>query len=355
MRTIDADGHVIERDAEIVEYFHESMYKKNESLLAFPLFPTLDGFHRGSLLVRNGLQSGGHWTSGDGWVAMLDQLHIESTVLYPTAGLAFHQISDPDWAVSLARAYNDWLHDRYLRVSQRLNGVALLPLHDVPAAVKELRRAVLELGMVGVCLNSNGGEMGIRAGLGDRQFWPIYDEVQKLDVPIGVHGAPCGHIGMNFARNFAIPGTLEHVIPQMIQLTSMVVEGVFETFPRLRVAFLEANAGWVPFMMDRLDRTAGLQNAKRKLSDYIPSGQIYFSIEGDESSLMHVINMIGYETLLFASDIPHENNVARCRHEIDDIVHHEKLTGPMKAAICASNAERFYGERFTRRTQQRRT
>ena len=60
---------------------------------------------------------------------------------------------------------------------------------------------------------------------------------------------------MNFFTRFAQTQALSHPLSQMIQLTSFVMEGVFERFPRLRVAFLEAGAGWVPFLMDRLDRS----------------------------------------------------------------------------------------------------
>src|SRR2546423_6427836 len=78
----------------------------------------------------------------------LDGTGIESTVLYPTAGLAFSMIQDPTWAVPLARAYNNWFTDKFHKASpQRLKAVALVPIQDMPEAVQELRRAVTELGM----------------------------------------------------------------------------------------------------------------------------------------------------------------------------------------------------------------
>ena len=50
---------------------------------------------------------------------------------------------------------------------------------------------------------------------------------------------------------------MEHPIPLMIQMTSMLFDGVFERFPRLRVAFLEAGRAWIPFMMDRTRSSSG--------------------------------------------------------------------------------------------------
>jgi hypothetical protein len=146
---------------------------------------------------------------------------------------------------------------------------------------------------------------------------------------------------------------LEHPVAQMIQLTSMVMEGVFERFPRLRVAYLEAGAGWVPYMMDRLDRSyevwAGAEYRefsewlKKKPSEYIASGQVYFSCEGGEQSLGATVDRLGHRTLLFASDFPHETNLQRARREIDELLERDDLSGEAKQGIFRDNIQSFYG------------
>src|SRR5207244_9201172 len=153
-----------------------------------------------------------------------------------------------------------------------------IPLQDVPEAVKELRRRWTGLGMRVLVLTANNAELGVRQALGHQSFWPIYEEAERLDVPLAIHGAPSFNLGINFFTRFALTHALEHPLAQMIQLSSMVMEGVFEKFPRLRVAYLEAGAGWVPYMMDRLDRSyevwAGARYRefsewlKRKTSEY---------------------------------------------------------------------------------------
>jgi len=273
-------------------------------------------------------------------------------VLYPTAGLAFGIIQDPTWATAVARAYNNWFTDRFFRVSARLRGVALLPLQDVPEAVKELGRAVTELGMVGAVLPANNGELGVRKALGHPDFWPIYAAAERLDVPLAVHGAPSFNLGINFFTQFAQTHALEHPIAQIIQLTRMVMEGVFERFPRLRVAYLEAGAGWVPYMMDRLDRSYEIWAAaqyrefsawlKKKPSEYMQSGQVYFSCEGGERSLSNTIERIGHQTLLFASDFPHETNLQRAKQEIAELLERSDLSDDAKQGILHDNIVRFY-------------
>ena len=252
----------------------------------------------------------------------------------------------------VARAYNNWFADRFYRVSPRLRAVALIPLQDVPEAVKELRRAVTELGMVGAVLTANNGELGIRKGLGHPDFWPVYEEAERLNVPLAVHGAPSFNLGINFFTQFAQTHAMEHPLAQMIQLTSMVMEGVFERFPRLRMAYLEAGAGWVPYIMDRLDRSyevwAGAKYRefsewlKKKPSEYIKSGQIYFSCEGGEKSLIHAVERIGHRTLLFASDFPHETNIQRAKHEIEELLERPDLSDEAKRGIFHDNIVRFY-------------
>ena len=61
------------------------------------------------------------------WLAFLDEVGLESTVLYPTSGVGSSNIVNPDWAIDAVRAYNDWLCDTYLKHSPRFRGLALLP------------------------------------------------------------------------------------------------------------------------------------------------------------------------------------------------------------------------------------
>ena len=86
----------------------------------------------------------------------------------------------------------------------------------------------------------------LNKGYGHQDFHPIYEEAQRLDVPLTVHGAVSRGLGFDFLQTMSMIHTLEHPIAQMIQLTSIVLDGVFDLFPRLRIGFLEAGAGWIP-------------------------------------------------------------------------------------------------------------
>ena len=348
-RIMDGDGHVIERDREIFEYL-EAPYQ-NDVVLGYPFFPTLDGFQRGAFLARMGIYSNYDITPQT-WLDVLDKTGMESTVLYPTSGLSFMMIQDRDWAVALARAYNNWLSDRFYGTSKRLRGMAILPMQDVGEAVKELRRAVTELGVVGVVLPSNDADTGIRRGLGHPDFWPVYEEAERLNVPISVHGGASMNLGLNSFKRIAMTVTLEHPVSQMIQLTSFMLEGTFDRFKKLRVGFLEAGTGWVPYMIDRLDRSftvmsrdgnSEFSSALKTLpSEQFASGRIYFSCEGGEPSLRNLVDRIGHKTILFASDFPHETNVEHAMHEVEELLERDDLSEEAKQGIFCDNIEAFY-------------
>lgn len=340
---IDADGHVYERDEELFEHL-EAPYAAKQTVCGFPFWPTLDGYHRGAIHARLNVHQNLE-SNASIWIDFLDGAEIERTVLYPTAGLTCGLIRDHDWALVLARAYNSWLFERYLRVSPRLNGMALLALQDPAEAAAELRRAVSELGMLGGVLTA----IGLRRPLGHADYDPIYREAARLDCVLAVHGGPSQGLGLDVLDHFAQVHALSHPYAQMLQATSIIMSGVLDRFPTLRVAFLEAGASWVPFLMHRMDRSyEGRKFAEyvggvtRRPSTYLTAGNVYVSAEPEELSLNQVTGLIGTDTLLFTSDFPHEANLARCRAEIDAVLRRPDLSDELKQKLLAGNARRFY-------------
>src|SRR5262245_48610198 len=178
---------------------------------------------------------------------------VNWTVLYPTAGLAVGRIMAEEWAVVACTAYNTWLYERFLNRSPRLKGVALIPFQNVDAGISELRRAVKELGMLGGMLPSNGE--AIQGHLGNKIYWPLYAEAEKLGCALAVHVGCLHHMGLDAFSTYYPVHALGHPFSLMIQAAGMLAHGIFERFPKLRVAFLEGGATWVPFFMDRLARS----------------------------------------------------------------------------------------------------
>jgi predicted TIM-barrel fold metal-dependent hydrolase len=334
MTIIDADGHVTESQEQLAKYLDEPYRRRPQS---FPWFPQ-DGWDR-RLLGTLGDFAG----TAEAWLRALDTGGMEATVLYPTLGLFMSFLRDRQWAVALCRAYNTLLHEEFVKVSPRLKAVALLPVQEPEAAARELRRAVRELGHAGAMLAADGGHL-----LGDERFTPIYEEAQRLGVMLGVHasGSHLGGSGVDLFPRFIQAHTCSHAFGQMRQLTSIVFEGIPERFPDLRIAFLEAGCGWAPYWMERMDdeyakRAIEAPVLKKRPSEYVRSGKIYFSCEADEWLLPQAMKLVGENQIVYASDFPHWDN--SYPQSIAEIRERGDLTDQQKQKILADNARRLYG------------
>ncbi len=344
-RIIDADGHVMELDEQLQEYIGPP-YRDLEWHRSYSFWPglTMDGYLR-SLRKPGGWAGGGTGPDAKQWLEFLDKNGIEITVLYPTQGLTHAAIRDRDWAVTLARAYNDWLYHRFMQISPRLTGVALLPVQDIQEAVKELRRCVNELGMPGAVLPAVavGGKL-----FSEPDFYPLWEEAQKLDVPISTHGGlSIPHIGLDPVTNFTVAHCLEHPFAQMRQLVSMIFEGVFELFPGLRFGCLECGIGWVPWLMDRMDEELERKaqyspRCKHKPSEYFRRGNIFFAAEVEETALPLAAQALRPDVILWASDYPHERDQRDFSRDIPTLIHRKDISDELKRQIFFDNPLRFY-------------
>ncbi|MBI4529039.1 MAG: amidohydrolase [Deltaproteobacteria bacterium] len=336
---IDADGHVFEKDSELHDFL-EGRYRGMPRFETYSFFPSLDGWHRGSSVPGKD-----HETPASRWLEFLDELGIQMTVLYPTAGLALGLSQDTEWACAVARAYNSWISEKFVRQSQRLQAVALLPVQEPVEAAAELRRAKKELGLVGGLLPA---VTVLHKGYGHPDFDPIFQEAERLDVPLAVHGAPSRGMGFDFFDKFIQVHTLEHPFAILIQFTHMIFEGLFERFPNLRVAFLEAGSGWIPYMMDRMDEEFEKPHRRqapaltKTPSEYIRSGQIWTTCEVEEKTLPHVLRRFNPGCVMWPSDYPHERLPDMFKRDIPEFLKRTDITDEQKRLILYENPKRFY-------------
>ena len=332
----DADGHVIESIGDIDEFLPDYVVAGR----GLPI-PDLDRWHIARGVPREiANPRAGKPVTAEQWMEFLEKTGLQWTVLYPTFALAVGRIHYVDWAVNYCKAYNTWLYEKFTKDNPRLNGAGLLPLQDVPSAVQELRRIATELKMPAAMLPSNG----LPLHLSHKSYWPIYEEAEKLDVALSVHGGNYGDLGFNTFTTNSMARSLGMPVPLMVALTGMMVDGVLDAFPRLRIAFLEAGAGWVTLVIDRLrrEREYGGLELKKDPQDYWKEGRLFVGCEGNEEALSYAIQRIGPESVLFASDFPHEISMENCMEEIDEILEREDIPEQYKAGILGGNARRFY-------------
>ena len=274
----------------------------------------------------------------------MDVEGIDVSVFYPTTGLGIGQVRDPEWQSVYCRAYNDWLAEFCTTNAGRLKGVALVPLQDTTLACEEMNRAVANLGLVGVMLPSSFS-FG-PPNLGEAYLDPFYAEAERLGVPVGVHHTGSLRPDTEGFRLFLQIHLLSHVPEQMKALTAIVIGGVLERFPRLKIAFLEAGCGWAPFWLQHMDeefekRHVEVPYLKRKPSEYILESESYFGTEPEEKLIPLVAQQIGAEKLIYASDYPHWDS--DWPNTVKTLVDRPDMSDELREKLMSDNAARLYG------------
>jgi predicted TIM-barrel fold metal-dependent hydrolase len=256
--------------------------------------------------------------AAQGWSAasQVEAMHAEGidvAILYPSRGL--HTLAEPNMdprlAAALARAYNDWLYDFCQHNPHRLIGVGMVSPFDMNDAVAETRRCVKELGFRGVFLRSN---IVTGRAWSDPYYDPLWATLVELDVPVGFHeaatsGAP--QVGDQFGFDFGLRHAYAFPLEQMMAIGAITWGGVCARHPDLRIAFLEGNCGWLPWMLWRLDeRWELLGDVYAKETTMKPSAyfkrQCWASVDCEEVSVKYAIDYFGTsDNIIFSTDYPH--------------------------------------------------
>src|SRR5215475_10409403 len=330
VNTIDADGHIVEKDADVRKHLSEPHSKRG------PLLPS-DGMDTN----MGGLVGGMEHVDIPTRLKDMDKEGIDVSVLFPTSSFAVNSFVEREYAVAYARAYNDFIAE-FCKQSPRLKGVALVPLQDPKAAVAEANRAVTKLGLASITVATQG----MKEHLGSQTFWPLYEELERLNVPLCVHNRREGPAGEIRFDSFIFMHTIGRPVETFIQFAGLMYGGVAERFPDLRVAFLECGVGWVPYWIERMDEEwekRGKVEAplcKKKPSEYLTSENIYYGCEPEEKMISYVVGEIGSKTLMYASDYPHWD--MSWPESASILWNREDLSLDVKKDLLLNNAKRFY-------------
>ncbi len=289
-------------------------------------------------------------------VATLRGMDIEGVdvaILYRSGGgmlpVAIDDI-EPELAMAMARAYNNWLAEFCSEDPQRLKGVAMIPFHDIDMAIAETRRVVNELGFVGITLHPEKVRGRL---LYDPEVEPIWAEAEKLDIAVGIHGTSTALSKDDFSRKYfdhPAGGTLTHALSFQVQiLTAMggiIFSGLLERHPNLRVAFLEANCSWLPWWLYRIDDqwekygpTEEGDILSMPPSDYFRRN-CWVSVDADEHVAWHVVKEIGDDNLVFSTDFPHPDSAFP--EATNEFLSLETLSEDSKRKILWDNCARYY-------------
>lgn len=223
---------------------------------------------------------------------------------------------DPEYSAAICRAYNDYTIEMWLAHDERFLAGIKVPMQDAALAVEEIERLASHPRMV--CILFWGGSE--RIPLGQRPYWPIYEAAQRHNLPIHIH--PSTTTGISCYATSAAGMMTNYLqchscLPQYYQshLISLVLEGVFELFPKLRFMFVEGGFSWLPHVVWRMNKEykALRQQAprlRRMPGDYVREHVKFSSQPLEEPDkpawLGQIIDMLGGPGMLcYSSDYPH--------------------------------------------------
>jgi len=219
-------------------------------------------------------------------------------------------LQNQDFAGALCRAINDWQIAEWTSKEPRLKASIVVPYEDAVASVREIERRATDKTFVQVLLLSRSAEP-----LGQRRYWPIYEAAERAGVPVAVHAFGYGGYPVTGGGwpSFYVEEMVGHAQCSQSVLTSMVLEGIFVRYPKLRVILVEAGFAWLPPLAWRLDklwaRMKDETGLERLPSEYIRD-HVWLTTQPMEEPdtrrhLADTIEWIGWDRLLFATDYPH--------------------------------------------------
>lgn len=269
-----------------------------------------------------------------GRLADMDKLNTAAQVVYPTLFLVYNT-KDRELEVALCRAYNRFLAQAWAQAPERVRWVAVLPLQSMKEAIDEVRFAK-QNGAAGIFFRGIEGEYT----LDNAYLFPVYEEAQKHNLSICIHTG-CGVRAIlemfDISRNHTFGHT--RVMP-LLAFRDIVANKVPERFPGLRFGFIEAAAGWVPFLLHIIRR---LQKEKFRFgssAEMFREYRLYVACEADED-IPYLAKYTGDDHLLIGSDYPHSDPSRE-----DQFVHainvREDIPPALKQKILYENPRAFY-------------
>ena len=216
-----------------------------------------------------------------------------------------------DLSAAITHATNEWQKAEWTSQDQRLKGSVVIPYEDAAASVKEIELRAGDPNFAQVLMLSRTA-----TPMGQRQYWPIFAAAEAAGLPIGVHAFGYGGNAITSSGwgSYYLEEMVGHAQAQQALTVSLILEGVFERFPKLKFVMIEGGVAWAAALAWRMDAQyrklkQELPHLKRLPSEYLRSN-IWFTTQPIEepeprTQLAEIFDWMGWDRILFATDYPH--------------------------------------------------
>ena len=238
---------------------------------------------------------------------------VAGEVLYPSQGLFYFKVADTPLMSAIFRAYNDWLAEFCHTDPERLKGIAMINLDDVQDGIKELERTA-KMGFAGAMITEYPPE--------DRrydqpEYEPFWAAAQALAMPLSLHTATRRQGKIRGAGERTLRDASSRATKVFYPATSMcdmIFSGVFERYPKLKLAIVEFELAWVPHLLSSMDYTYRERHEEalyRFKDGWRPSDffhrNVFLSFQEDEVGI-RLRDIIGVDNMMWGSDYPHSES-----------------------------------------------
>jgi predicted TIM-barrel fold metal-dependent hydrolase len=288
----------------------------------------------------------------------MDQIGMWAMVLYPNVGgfgaQTFLRQVDADLKLACVQIYNDWMTEWASADLRRLLPNTSIPIWDVAASVKEIRRCHA-MGHKGILFSGSPESLGMPR-LSDPHWDPIWEVACELDTPINFHigsgdmgedelRAKCTAEGFQPAMVAAV---LDFCLRNGTYLSNLIMSGILIRYPTIKFVSVESGIGWIPFVLEQLD----YQFEGNEVRKYFPKFEmlpseyfrrnIYACYWYEKVAPQRLLHAIGVDNIMFETDFPHPTSIygkdvaARVEESlsgVDPVIRHKILFG---------NAQKLY-------------
>jgi len=232
----------------------------------------------------------------------MDEAGIGFSVLSSTPFAFFYEVED-DLAVELARFQNDKLAEMVKKFPDRFAAMATLPLQVPEEALKELNRAAKELGVRGVEIGSHIA----KRELDDEAFFPVYEALQDLDMPIFIH--PHHVAGLDRLLEYYLNNLIGNPLDTTIAAANLIFGGVLEKYSRLKIILAHAG-GQFPYIIGRWEHGYKVRPECKDKVHQPPMAffkNFYYDIiTHNPDALRYLISLAGSDHVLLGTDYPYD-------------------------------------------------
>jgi hypothetical protein len=239
----------------------------------------------------------------------MNAIGIDYQVVFPTALLALGMHPDPNIETAMAWAYTRWLTEEILPHAPHVKTMVYLPMNQPDECVRFVERFAETPGVVGFMVTSARYKP-----VHDNAYMRLYGTLQERGLPLCFHAIYHQQERMFEGMNkFLSVHALGFIFYNLVHITNMVINGIPERFPKLKLLWIESGLAWIPFLMQRLDNEYKMRTSEAPLLKKLPSDymrEMFYTSQpienGDNDLLEMTLRTMNAETqLLFSSDYPH--------------------------------------------------